>query len=152
MGEAAVAICYACEQALRDDLPPRERVLQTSNWRVAHAFDTALPGWLVLLPNRHITSLAQLHIDEADEMGGLLRRLTTALQDELGCVKTYVVLLAEAEGFSHAHFHVIPRMHDLAEDLRGPRIFELMRRPAAQHVPTVEQDRLATALAARLAE
>lgn len=126
-------------------------MLQTAHWRAAHAFGTALPGWLVLVPTRHLTTLAELGADEAAELGGLLRRLTAALQDELGCVKTYVVLLAEAAGFSHVHFHVIPRMPHLAADLRGPRIFDLMRRPPEEHVPATEQDRLATALARRLA-
>ena len=52
--------CYACREASVADLPPRARVLRTAHWRVVHAFDSALPGWLVTVPIRHVTSLAEL--------------------------------------------------------------------------------------------
>ncbi|MFG2425537.1 hypothetical protein ACGFWD_41940 [Streptomyces sp. NPDC048448] len=43
--------CYACsKEAEFDDLSPRECVVYDQHWRVAHAFNTAVPGWLVLLP------------------------------------------------------------------------------------------------------
>ena len=44
----------------------------------------------------------------------------------VGCEKTYVALFAEAEGFSHVHFHVVPRMADLDPSLHGPRVFQLL--------------------------
>lgn len=41
--------CFVCRQnAAVDRLPLRERILLTEHWRVAHAFDTSLPGWLVV--------------------------------------------------------------------------------------------------------
>ncbi len=144
--------CYSCRMGADPDPPPRERVLQTAGWRVVHAFDTALPGWLVLLPIRHLMSLDELEPEEAAELGPLLRDLTAALRDEVGCVKTYVILLAEAEGYSHAHFHVVPRMPDQPAELRGPRIFDLMGRPPEEQVSASERDRLALSIGARLRE
>jgi diadenosine tetraphosphate (Ap4A) HIT family hydrolase len=47
-------------------------------------------------------------------------RLSRALRAVTGCVKTHVVQFAEAERFSHVHFHVIPRMADLPFQRRGP--------------------------------
>ncbi len=42
-----VAGCYPCEMNARiDDLPPRERVHAEGGWRIAHAFNVSLPGWL----------------------------------------------------------------------------------------------------------
>jgi diadenosine tetraphosphate (Ap4A) HIT family hydrolase len=135
--------CFSCSQEAAADLPPRERVVVTDHWRVAHAFDTSLPGWLVVAPRRHLLDLAELHPDAAAELGPLLTDLTRALQRTTGCMKTYVILLAEAEGFAHLHFHVVPRMPDQPADERGPRIFARLGRPEAERVPAPERDRLA---------
>ncbi|MGI8578349.1 MAG: hypothetical protein ACR2KG_10635 [Nocardioidaceae bacterium] len=53
---------------------------------------------------------------------------------------------AEAEGFHHVHFHVIPRAADLPRDLRGPDIFELLRRPSADRVQPKHVEEVAAAL------
>jgi len=87
---------------------------------------TRLPGWLVVVPTRHVTSLAELSASEAGELGPLLRDVTRALEQAVGCTKMYVALFAEAEGFGHVHFHVIPRMRDQEEALRGPGVFRLL--------------------------
>jgi hypothetical protein len=43
--------CFACSQvAQMPSLPPREAVIVQDGWRVAHAFNSALEGWLVVLP------------------------------------------------------------------------------------------------------
>jgi diadenosine tetraphosphate (Ap4A) HIT family hydrolase len=125
-------------------------VLRTKHWRAAHAFDTGLPGWLVLLPTRHIRALDELEPEEAAELGPLLRDLSAALRTVTGCVKTYVVLLAEADGFEHVHFHVVPRMRDQPVELRGPRIFAMLGLPPEQRVAPAEMDQLANALAQAL--
>ena len=138
--------CLVCRNTAAPDLPIRERIVQTASWRVAHAFNTGLPGWLVLVPTVHITALAELSEAAAAELGPMLRDLSEALQQVVGCVKTYVVLLAEAEGFSHVHFHVVPRMPDLPPELRGPRIFQLLGLPPEQSVGEAEMDRLGQAI------
>jgi diadenosine tetraphosphate (Ap4A) HIT family hydrolase len=128
-------------------LPVRERIVQTEHWRVAHAFNTGLPGWLVLVPTVHITALTELSDAAAAELGPMLQRLSKALQSVVGCVKTYVILLAEAEGFSHVHFHVVPRMADQPDELRGPRIFQMLGLPPDQCVSEAEMDRIGAAIA-----
>jgi diadenosine tetraphosphate (Ap4A) HIT family hydrolase len=101
--------CLSCINSARLDLPPRERVHVGSRWRVAHAFGTSLPGWLVVLPRRHVIALDELTPAEAADLGPLLTDLTSALREVVCCDKTYVALFAEAEGFQHVHFHVVPR-------------------------------------------
>jgi diadenosine tetraphosphate (Ap4A) HIT family hydrolase len=135
--------CYSCNLERAAESPARERILVTDQWRVAHAFDTSLPGWLVAVPRRHLRSLGELDAAEAAELGPLLTDLTRALQDVTGCVKTYVILLAEAEGFAHLHFHVVPRMPDQPPEERGPRIFARLGCPEGERVPAPERDRLA---------
>jgi diadenosine tetraphosphate (Ap4A) HIT family hydrolase len=139
--------CLSCRNNARRDLPPRERVHEGPRWRVAHAFGTSLPGWLVVLPRRHVTALDELTAEEAADLGPLLRAVTAALRDVTGCSKTYVALFAEAEGHQHVHFHVIPRQPDLDPDLRGPRVFGLLGADPASEVPEPVRDQIAAELA-----
>lgn len=143
--------CYACgKEAQFEDLPPRECVAFDQYWRVAHGFNTAVPGWLVLLPRRHVTAVHDLTDAEALTLGTWQAELSRALRDVTGCVKTYIAQFAEAEGFAHVHFHIVPRMTDLPSELRGPGIFEMLRRPEAEHVSPDQADHLAHSLRDRL--
>lgn len=142
--------CFSCEQGQRTDPPPREQVSVTEHWRAAHAFDSALPGWLVVLPRRHVVAVAELRPEEAAELGPLLTDISRALEVVTGCVKTYVVQLAEAEGFSPVHFHVVPRAAQVDEQVRGPRVLSLLGRPVGEEMTEQEQDRLALAIATAL--
>ncbi|WP_328551407.1 MULTISPECIES: HIT family protein [unclassified Streptomyces] len=143
--------CYACgREAEFDDLPPRERVAHDQLWRVAHVFDTAVRGWLVLLPRRHVVAVHDLTAAEATALGVWQVRLSQALRSVTGCLKTYVVQFAEAEGFAHVHFHIVPRMEDLPPEHRGPGVFKLLRHPEQEPVTAAQADELAHSLGAHL--
>ena len=143
--------CAPCRNSAQRDLPPREWILRTPSWRVAHAFGTSLPGWLVLLPTEHITTLADLTPEAAGDLGPILADLTRALTAVVGCAKTDVLLLAEAEGFAHVHFHVVPRMPDQPDELRGPRIVALLGVDDGSEVAVADRDALALRLRTELA-
>jgi len=142
--------CYTCAQDAAADAPPWERTAVDDEWRVAHAFGSALPGWLVLVPRRHVTSIAELTDAEAASLGTWQVRLARALAAVVGCEKTYVAQFAEAEGFAHVHFHIVPRQPDLPPDLRGPRIFGLLGPGDYPPVSAAEISRLASELARQL--
>ncbi|MEU1535035.1 HIT family protein [Streptomyces fagopyri] len=147
----ATSECYACgKEAEFDDLPPRECAVHDRLWRVAHALDSAVGGWLVLLPRRHVTAVHDLTDAEASALGVWQVRLSRALRSVTGCVKTYVVQFAEAEGFAHVHFHIVPRRADLRPEHRGPRVFELLRRPEQERLTADQADRWALSLRAHL--
>lgn len=144
--------CYTCHQTVAADAgstPARENIAGDASWRVAHAFGSALPGWLVLVPRRHVEAIADLTDAEAAALGSWLHRLSVALREETGCVKTYVLQLAEAEGFAHVHFHVVPRLPDMRADRVGPQVFGYLADPAAA-IPEAEQDALGARLSRRL--
>ncbi|GAB3938861.1 hypothetical protein GCM10027614_19830 [Micromonospora vulcania] len=61
-----------------------------------------------------------------------------------------MVQFAEQEGFAHVHFHVVPRMPDLPDERRGPRIFGYLGVPEDDRFGEQQQDELATALRAQL--
>jgi len=91
------------------------------------AFNSSLPGWLVAVPGRHVEALEELNDAETEALGKLLRDASKALKSVTGCVKTYVILLAEAPGFAHLHFHIVPRMVDLPEERTGTAIFAYLK-------------------------
>jgi diadenosine tetraphosphate (Ap4A) HIT family hydrolase len=142
--------CFACDQQAAGSLPPRDDVVHTGHWRVAHAFNSTLPGWLVLLPTCHVTSFTQLTPEAADELGALVRRLGAALEAVTGCVKTYLMQFSEAEGFSHLHLHLVPRTPDHPEDALGPKVFAFLTDDRARWLPTPERDTIALSLRAAL--
>ncbi|WP_433049146.1 HIT family protein [Dactylosporangium sp. CS-033363] len=143
--------CFSCTRnAQPDALPLRERIAGDAHWRVAHAFDTGLPGWLILVPRRHVTALAELTDVEAAALGSWQVRLSRALHEATGCVKTYVAQLSEAEGFEHVHFHIVPRAADHPADLIGPRVFGVLRPPPERQIPVAQVDELSARLASLL--
>jgi diadenosine tetraphosphate (Ap4A) HIT family hydrolase len=74
--------------------------------------------------------------------------LTRALREVTGCTKTYVMMFAEAEGFSHLHVHVVPRMPGWIHEQTGPRSMNaFLGRPPDECVPAETMDRLAMQVA-----
>lgn len=137
--------------ALGESAPDRERIIAENGWRAALAFNSTLPGWLVLVPLRHVEAVDDLSDDEAAELGRLTRRVTAALRAVVGCEKTYVMLFAEAPGFSHLHVHVAPRMADFPVDVRGPRVFAFMTDDESKWIVEADRDDLARRLRTALA-
>ena len=143
--------CRTCaHEAAPGGLPPRESIAGDRYWRVAHALGTSLPGWLVLIPRRHVTAIAELTDAEAAGLGLWQVRLSRALERLTGCPKTYVAQFAEAEGFPHVHFHLVPRQVDLPPRLRGPGVFGLLGVGPDEAVTAERMDEIALALRALL--
>jgi hypothetical protein len=64
----------------------------------------------------------------------------------VGCTKTYVLFLAEAEGYAHVHVHLVPRMAWFTDEQRGPRVFSFLGGPEDGWVQPDEMDRIALAI------
>jgi diadenosine tetraphosphate (Ap4A) HIT family hydrolase len=145
--------CVACSGNDRiGHLRPRDAVVVTEHWRVAHGFDSMLLGWLVVIPRRHVAALHELTDEEVAPLGVLLRRLSEALSEVTGCEKAYVAFFAEKEGFSHLHIHVVPRMADFTDDVKGHGVFTFLQQDEAQWLPARERDTIAMQLRAALHE
>jgi SAM-dependent methyltransferase/diadenosine tetraphosphate (Ap4A) HIT family hydrolase len=141
--------CHACELVARRDAgmaPGWDAIVRTPGWDVAHAFDTSVEGWTVLVLRRHAASMAELTGQEAAELGPLLKAVSEGLAVATGCERTYVAQFAESPLHRHVHFHVVPRAADLAEDQRGPRIFARLGRPEDERVPEARMEQIAFAL------
>lgn len=146
MGKSSDVVCQSCEWRKRRDAggaPLWDNILRTDHWDVVHANSSSLEGWLVLVVRRHAPALADLTDDEAAELGPLIKQVSQALHDATGCVKTYAVQFAEHPEHRHVHVHVIPRQHDLAEDLKGPGIFNLLGVDASELVSEARMTEIA---------
>jgi diadenosine tetraphosphate (Ap4A) HIT family hydrolase len=138
--------CQTCELVARRDrgeVPPWDAIYRSQYWDVVHSFNTSLEGWLVLVARRHMAAIDEMNDEEAVELGRLLRRVSLALKEATGCVKTYVVQFAEAAGHPHVHFHVVPRMADQPEDRRGPNIFRYLGVADEERVTEARMNELA---------
>jgi hypothetical protein len=91
------------------------------------------------------------HLVPDASLGGLVRRLSTALETVTGCVKTYLMQFSEAEGFSHLHLHPVPRLPDHPDGARGPRVFAYLAKDERQWLGEAERDGFALSLRAVLA-
>ncbi len=136
----------------RDDglAPVWDSILRTGAWDVVHAYDTALLGWIVLVPRRHVLAVDELSGEEARELGELMHSVSAFLKQDLGCLKTYIMQFAEHPEHPHVHFHVVPRMADLPEAHKGPGIFAYLGVSEDSQVPEKAKNELALRLRAWL--
>ncbi len=142
-------ICKTCELVARRDAglaPLWDCIYQTPCWDVAHGFDSALPGWLVLVARRHIAAVDELTAAEAAELGPLIRRTSAALREVTGCIKTYVVQFAESPDHPHVHFHIIPRMANQPEDRKSVHIFEYLGVAESERVSEDQMNAIAASV------
>ena len=124
-----MANCYTCElttQRSAGQAPAWDSILRTQYWDVVHSYNTSLRGWLVLVARRHMAAIAEMTEEEAVELGSLIRRVSLALQEVTGCLKTYVIQFAEHPDHPHVHFHIVPRMPDQPEERRSINIFSCL--------------------------
>ena len=141
--------CKTCK-ANRGELEAPGGVIHTDElWQVEHMLEPLpMAGWLIVKPLRHVTAFADLTDDEAATFGPLVRRVMAALQRVTGAEKVYLCLFAEAPGFVHLHFHLVPAMREWTREQRGPAVFELIGE--AMRRGNLVEPSVATALADRV--
>lgn len=108
-------------------ISPGPSIYVGTYWQVEHAYPTKLVGWLVIVLRRHAIALHELNSDEFAELGTILEPTVRAVHAALGPAKEYAACYAEARGFEHIHFHVVPRAQDMPEELMGAGSFDLLR-------------------------
>jgi diadenosine tetraphosphate (Ap4A) HIT family hydrolase len=131
--------CYSCRSGAGEKrISPGRAIYDGRFWVVEHAYPTALKGWLVIVLKRHAEALHELTTDEFAELGELQGRIAKLLRQETGCQKEYSVCFAEMAGFYHIHFHIIPRAADLPDELKGGKIFAMLKPGENETVPPDE--------------
>ena len=128
--------CAAGEGRISLSLVPTLAV--TAHWRVEQGHPTKVRGWLVVVLRRHAPALHDLTAGEWDDLATVLAAVCGAHRRVVGAEKEYVMQFAEAEGHQHVHFHVVPRLPEWPDDLRGPRAMEALG-AAARNPLTLEE-------------
>lgn len=147
--------CVTCALVARRDAgaaPLWDCIYRTDYWDVAHALNSALPGWLVIVARRHIAAIDELTAEEALELGPLIRLSSMALKQAVHCAKTYVMQFAEHADHPHVHFHIVPRMPDQPADRRSALVFNYLGVPDSERVSEEAMNAIAAFVRARLAE
>ena len=96
-------------------------VYTDDQWTAALCHD--VPGWLIVMANRHSDDwLWGLSEAEALTLGPLMRRLSAAARSEAGAESVY--LMGFGENNRHFHFILIGRTASIPADMRGSSLLE----------------------------
>ena len=99
----------ACELADGRRPLPGGRIFETDYWLVEHCVGRLGLGTLIVKPERHVTSVADLSDGEAAELGPLLRRASAVAEQLVSTEQTYNCLWSHAGGVRvHIHYVVQP--------------------------------------------
>jgi len=143
--------CWLLERRDAGETPEWDSIVRTDAWDVVHCDSTSMLGWIVLVVRRHVAALAHLTDDEASVLGPLVRDVSRALHELVGCEKTYVIQFAEHPQHRHVHVHAVPRAEGLADDQIGPGVFQFLGVDEDERVSEADMNRLASALRRALA-
>jgi ATP adenylyltransferase len=110
--------CLACDLTAARRYLPGGLIHDGEHWRVEHCVGPLGVGTLLVKPKRHVTRVAGLTTDEAEEQGPLLRRCAAILDRLLAPQQTYVCLWSHAGGEPvHIHYVVQPVTTAVMDDL-----------------------------------
>jgi diadenosine tetraphosphate (Ap4A) HIT family hydrolase len=98
---------------------------ENPNWFVEHTVGPLSVGTLILKPKRHVTRVSELTDDEAAELGPLLLRSASVVDELVEPEQIYTCLWSHADGTPvHIHYVVQPVTRELMEDygIYGPHL------------------------------
>jgi diadenosine tetraphosphate (Ap4A) HIT family hydrolase len=101
--------CIACELSNGTRDLPGGLIHRSRFWLVEHCIGPLGLGTLIVKPERHVTSVADLSEDEAIELGPLLRRASIVAGQLVNANQVYNCLWSHAGGEPvHIHYVVQP--------------------------------------------
>jgi diadenosine tetraphosphate (Ap4A) HIT family hydrolase len=119
--------CISCRSIQGiERLSPVPRILETRHWVAEHLSSTSIKGWVIVLPKRHVTAIHQLPKEDMVEFGELLHVICEGQYALYKPVKEYFMQYSEGEGYSHTHVHIVPRVPELPDKFKGPRVMRAM--------------------------
>ena len=99
----------ACELSQGNRELPGGLIHRTDFWLVEHCIGPLGVGTLIVKPERHVTSVADLGEDEAAELGPLLKQASMVAKQLVAADQVYNCLWSHAGGSPvHIHFVVQP--------------------------------------------
>jgi diadenosine tetraphosphate (Ap4A) HIT family hydrolase len=125
--DSACAVCAS----LVSSTPP---LFQNGLWQVRQIPPpSAVPGWALLVSQRHVPGPALFDDAEAASLGPTLRHLSRALLDVTGALRIYIAAMGESS--PHFHCHLVPRYASMPKEAKAFAVFDLQRAAAAGEIP-----------------
>jgi histidine triad (HIT) family protein len=141
--------CFVCRKHRGEEAAPGGPIYEDdliyASHKAASPGERAYLGWCFVEPRRHAPGLADLTDAEAQAIGGLVARLSRALQVELNAEHVYAFVLGDH--VPHLHVHVIVRHPGAPQEYWGVRVDEW---PEAPHGDEAKIAALVARLRARL--
>ena len=123
--------CMACGLTNGDIPLPGGRIFESEFWVVEHCVGPLGVGTLILKPLRHFTHVADLELDEAAELGPLLRKFSGLIEEIIEPDQVYVCLWSHMDWEPvHIHFVLQPIAYEMRHSFNagGPSLQAEMAR------------------------
>ncbi len=137
--------CLACELTSGLRGLPGGRIAETRDWVLEHCVGPLGAGTLIIKPKRHVTHIWELNDDEAQQLGPLLQRASSALARLLEPEQIYATLWSHAGGTpGHIHWVLQPVSSARPEGLVGPHLqvamFDRGELPSSEEVAAIADE------------
>jgi len=115
--------CGVCQSLGGDE--PVAALYADELWHVRHAEPAGVPGWMLLITQRHVGGPAHFDDREAAAFGPALRHFERVLERVTGALRIYTAAMGESH--PHFHAHMVPRYAAMPRDARAWSVFDLQR-------------------------
>jgi diadenosine tetraphosphate (Ap4A) HIT family hydrolase len=131
---------------------PSLPIYEDGLWHVRHMAPAGVPGWMMMITQRHVGGPAHFDDREAASFGPALRHFSRVLERVTGALRIYTAAMGES--FPHFHAHLVPRYREMPRDAKAWSVFDLQRAVAAGELSIDENEvrRLTEAYRVALAE
>jgi diadenosine tetraphosphate (Ap4A) HIT family hydrolase len=117
--------CVACDSITGRIRVPGGDIHRGDSWLVDHCLGPLGIGSLVVKPLRHVTRVSELTASEASELGPVLTRTASVVDELIRPEQVYAWLFSHADGLPvHVHFVVQPATRQEMDELAdfGPHL------------------------------
>ncbi len=121
------AACGVCSSLSGPE--PSTPIYEDELWHVRHMDPAGVPGWMLLITQRHVAGPAHFDDREAAALGPALRHFSRVLEHVTGALRIYTAAMGES--FPHFHAHLVPRYAKMPRDAKAWSVFDLQRAVAA---------------------
>jgi diadenosine tetraphosphate (Ap4A) HIT family hydrolase len=112
---------------------PSAALFENQLWHVRHIdAPYGVPGWMMLISQRHVGGPAHFDDREAASFGPTLRHLEKVLEEVTGALRIYTAAMGESH--PHFHCHMVPRYAQTPGGVKAWGLFDLQRAANAGEV------------------
>lgn len=128
--------CLSCKSNEGiERISPGRTIYESRYWLLEHAYPCALEGWLVIVLKRHCEEFHAMTQEEYADLADVQIKTIAVLHQYFQSEKEYIFCFAEAPGFKHIHFHVVPKHAQFDPQYMGAKVFHYLKSPEEDWIP-----------------